>query len=126
MASNNPAKFITIPELLAISEPSQAGLLRIIGRLERHDIIHNIVWIQDHQTPSLHVAVEVSNVEPFPFKVGVLYQFIGEADYRDVPDTDVSKKCVLLKALLCRCMDGLDMDIYLRSHEARMADLKRI
>ena len=119
------AKFISIKDLLAISNPSQTGMIRIIGRLEKYDIKNSIIWIQDHNTPSLQVAVNSSNIEPFPSKVGVLYQFIGEADYRVIPNSDDSVKCVMLNALVYRCTDGLDLNVYLKSHMARMRDLEQ-
>ena len=146
-----PARFLNIPDLLASSDPSQEGLLRIIGRLECYDIKHSVLWLQDHRTPSLQVAVDSSSIEPFPFKMGSLYQFIGEVDYRDVPiltsnrsitaqggdeDTVVpitSKemvpdgyqitRCVMMKALLSRCVEGLDMDVYMKAHKIRMRTL---
>ena len=195
-----PARFMSIPDLLAKSDLSEEGLLRVIGRLEGYDVEHSILWVQDHKTPLLQVAVDSSNIEPFPFKQGLLYQFIGEVDYGSVPvaagftspdqatteatfpgasgrtkvdhiemedvdssndypvsaevtigteyeDSSVTEKdqviigdkmevdvpvatgslttkrtvrCVVMKALLCRCVDGLDMDVYLRAHEVRM------
>ncbi len=174
-----PARFLSIPDLLASSDPSQEGLLRVIGRLEGYDIEHSILCLQDHTTPSLQVAVDSSNIEPFHFKRGSLYQFIGEVNYRDVPmiigittddwrevplDTGDDKvdapiatdttettnygdvpisdevttisnvemdtaavaianqttRCVVMKALLYRCVNGLNMDVYLKAHEARM------
>ena len=176
LRQQQPARFLSIPDLLASSDPSQEGLLRIIGRLEAYDIEHSILWLQDHKAPLLQVAVDSSNIQPFPFKQGLLYQFIGEVDYRDIPiaagvskvhipiatvdhrdaptaddntatsdsqetpATDKDKgtiidnmemyapvatsnqtmRCVVMKALLCRCVDGLDMDVYVRAHEARM------
>lgn len=66
------------------------------------------------------MAVATANIEPFPFRVGTLYQFIGEADYRDIPTQD---RCLVLSALVYRNMDGLDIDIYMKSHAARMKDL---
>ena len=141
LSRQQPAKFLSIPDLLSSDDPSQQGLLRIIGRLESYDIKHSILWLHDHNTPSLQVAVECTNIEPFPFKIGLLYQFIGEVDYRDVPDhgcvpendtldftsdrkrKDATTRCAVMKALLYRCVEGLDMGVYMRAHEARMKDL---
>lgn len=120
---SSPARFISIPDLLATSDPTQEGLLRIIGRVEAYNIKHSIIWIQDHLTPSLQVAVDSSNIEPFPFRAATLYQFIGEVNYRDVPTDSGPVRCAVMSALVCRCMDGLNMDVYLRAQEARMRDL---
>ncbi len=125
MAQLRVAKFMCIPDLLALGDPSQAGMLRVIGKLDRCDIKNDLIWIEDPFNQSLQVAVSSSNIESLPKNPGVLYQFIGEADYRDISTEDgTTTKCLLLKALTCRCMDGLDMTIYLRSQEARMAELQ--
>lgn len=135
MARQKPAKFITLSELLASSDPAQEGLQRVIGRLEKYDVKNSLIWLQDSHTPSLQVAVNASSIEPFPGKVGLLYQFIGEVDYRDVPTpsdgatptgetTPTTVKCPVMEALVHRCMDGLDMSMYLQAHEARMNNLK--
>lgn len=126
MAAGDAAKFITIADLLANSNPSMYGLLRVIGKLESYDIKNSIVWIQDSHTPSLQVAVSVSNIEPVPFasRLGALYQFIGEVNYRDVPIGEECERCLVMVALAYRCMDGLDMDMYIKSHQARMRDLE--
>jgi hypothetical protein len=124
---NYCAKLITFSDLLATSDPSEYGLLRMIGKLETYDIKHSIMWIQDYLTPSLKLAISVSNIEPIPFasRLGTLYQFIGEVAYRDVPTTcGKSERTVLMTALAFRCMDGVDMGVYVRSHQARMRDLK--
>ena len=115
------AKLISIPDLLSISDPSQYGLLRVIGRLESYDIKNSIARIQDPQTPSSQVTIGTLNIEPFPSTLGALYQFIGEVNHRDIPDAG---HCLVLAALACRCMDGLDMDIYMRAHRVRMKDLE--
>lgn len=120
MAGTQPAGFISIPDLLASSIPNEKGLVRVIGRLENHDVNHSMVWIQDYQTPSFQMAVATANIEPFPSRVGTLYQFIGEVNYREIP---TQERCLVLSALVYRNMDGLDMDIYMKSHEARMKDL---
>ena len=120
MAGSQPARFISIPDLLATSTPNEMGLVRVIGRLVEHDVNHGIVWIQDYLTPSLQMAVATANIAPFPSKVGTLYQFIGDINYRDIPTRE---RCLVLSALVYRNMDGLDMDIYMKSHAARMKDL---
>lgn len=117
------AKFISIPELLATSDPSQAGILRVIGRVERYDLKHSLVTLQDHTTKSLQIAIDTTNIEPFSPKVGLLYQFIGEAGYRKVPINEGEEVKVVVKTLVHRCLDGLNMEVYLRSHEARMKNL---
>lgn len=120
------APFITIEALLATNDPSQYGLVRVIGKLESYDIKHRIVWVQDYKTPSLEVAISTSNIEPVPFasRMGTLYQFIGEVKYGEVPIGEQSEKCVVMTALAQRSMDGLDMDIYIKAHRARMSDLQ--
>lgn len=72
------------------------------------------------------MATDVSSIEPIPFafRPGTLYQFIGEVDYRDMPAGSETERCVVMKALACRCMDGLDMDVYMRAHQTRMKELQ--
>ena len=94
--SQQPAKFIRLVDLLASSDPAKLGLQRIIGRLEKYDPAHSIIWLQDSHTPSLQVAVDSTNIEPFPFRVGMLYQFIGEVDYRDTPTDHAPIRCPVM------------------------------
>ena len=118
------AKFVAFLDLLASSDPSEKGMLRVIGRVEQYDIRNSLVILQDPSTKSLQIAIDVSNIEPFSPKVGVLHQFIGEADYKDIPTSNENgHKWVVVKALVHRCMDGLNMDAYMKSHHLRMKDL---
>ena len=114
------------PALLASSDPSVEGIIRVIGRVEQYDIRNSLLVLQDPSSQSLQIAIDVANLEPFCPKVGVLHQFIGEADYRDIPIHDKrtdNSKWVVLKALMHRSMDGLNMDMYLKSLEVRMKNL---
>ena len=126
MASGNAAKFISFSDLLATNDPCEHGLLRVIGRLESYDINHSTMWLQDYQAASLRMAIDVSNIEPIPFasRLGTLYQFIGEVNYRDIPAGSETERCVVMNALACRCMDGLDMDTYMKAHWTRMRELQ--
>lgn len=118
------ARFISIPELLGTSDLCQKGILRVIGRIESYDIKNSLIILQDHSTKSLQIAIDTSNIEPFSPKVGLLYQFIGEGGYRHVSASAREEaKWVVVQALVHRCMDGLNMDVYLKSHEARMKNL---
>ena len=118
------SEFISITELLATSDLSKKGIIRVIGRIESYNIKHSLIILQAHATKSLQIAIDTTNLEPFSPKVGLLYQFSGEVDYRDV-STKMGEedKWVVIKALVHRCMDGLNMEVYLRSHEVRMKNL---
>jgi len=118
------AQFVGFPNLLAISDPSQNGLIRTIGKVLSYDIQNSLLILQDASTHELQIAIDTSSIEPFSPRVGVLHQFIGEADYRDIPACSRDRqKWVVLKALAHRCMDGLNMEVYLKSHAVRMKDL---
>ncbi len=120
------ARYLAFPSLLASKDPSQEGIIRVIGRVEQYDIRHSLLVLQDPSSQSLQIAVDVSNLEPFRPKIGVLHQFIGEADYKDMHICDEGsgdKKWVIVKALLHRSMDGLNMEMYLKALEVRMKNL---
>lgn len=118
------ARFVGFPALLASSDPSLEGIVRVIGRVEQYDPSHSMLVLQDPSSQSLQIAIDTTNLEPFCPKVGVLHQFIGEADYRDIPIHGAGgDKWVVVKALVHRCMDGLNMELYLKSLEVRMKNL---
>ena len=120
------ARFMCFSDLLASNDPSQNGLIRVIGKVESYSIQNSLLTLQDASASgsTLQIAVDTSNIEPFPPKVGVLHQFIGEADYRNISICGTEEqKWVVLKALAHRCMDGLNMEVYLKSNAVRMIDL---
>ena len=118
------ARFISIPDLLATSDPSKQGIVRVIGRIESYSIKHSLIILQDYNSKSLLIAVDTSNIEPCSPKVGLLHQFIGEVNYRSIPPNEGGPQWAVVQALVHRCMDGLNMDVYLRSHKVRMKNIE--
>ena len=116
-----PAKFMTVSDiLLQVSPALQGVMIRTIGRLSNDDFNMNLVWIQDHKTSLYRLVVDCSRITPFPFKDqdGLMYQFIGEVDCS-------KHNIVMIKALLYRCCEGLDMDTYIQAYTKRMELLQQ-
>ena len=111
-----PAIFISVSDILIRASPDLHGVMtRTIGRLVDYDFKNNLVWIQDPKKSSYEVAVNCSRIVPFTFggKYGLLYQFIGEADCNS------QDKPVIIKALLYRCCEGLDIDMYVQAYSTK-------
>ena len=109
------SRFISVPELLkGQCEESHGTMVRTIGRLLRYDVKHSLLWLGHCEPPYLELPVDSSLVEPFPFSRGALYQFIGEVD-------GSKKKAdgAVVRALAYRCVEGLDMEVYVRAMAVR-------
>ena len=108
-----PAKFMQVSDILSRVPP--AGLhgimIRTFGRLFKYDPRQNLVWIQDPKKSSDILSVDCSKISPFPFQEGLLYQFIGEVECSQ-------REAVIVKALLYRCCQGLDTDVYIQIYMA--------
>lgn len=116
----DPAKFMPVSDILLQASPDLHGvMIRTIGRLFDHDTGKNLVWIQDPKTTSHVMAIDCSRITPFSFQNqrGLLYQFIGEVD--------CSQDKPILKALLYRCCEGLDIDTYIQAYKTRMDTLQQ-
>ena len=107
-----PAKFMPVSDILLQVPPGLHGvMIRTFGRLFEYELSQNLVWIQDTKKPSDIMSIDCSKIAPFPFQEGLLYQFIGEVDCSQ-------HEAVIIKALLYRCCQGLDTDIYIQTHMA--------
>ena len=98
-------------------------MIRTIGRLSECDLGKSLVWIEDPKeaSGSHKVIIDCSRITPFPFQnqLGLLYQFIGEVD-------GSQDKPVMIKALLYRCCEGLDVDVFTQAYTTRMDTLHSI
>ena len=108
-----PAKFIPISDILFLSGDLHGVMIRTFGTLFKYDPRQNIIWIQDPKKHSDKLSVDCSKISPFPFQEheGLLYQFIGEVDCSQ-PET------ITVKALLYKCCQGLDADVYIQAYMA--------
>jgi len=115
--AKEPSRFMTIPNILGGNPADLHGrIVRTIGLLLRYDVNTSQIWIKD-ATSLLELAVDSSMIEPFPFRPNALYQFIGELD-----GSGRSGKTggVVLKAHAYRCVDKLDLDMYMQAHTLRL------
>lgn len=113
--SRQPAAFITVPELQACKpEDIHDRIVRTVGRLLRYDTKNGLVWLGHFESPYLELPIDCSLVQPFPYSHGALYQFIGEVD-------GSGKTCSgpVVRALAYRCVEGLDMGVYIRALAVR-------
>ena len=119
-----PAKFVQISELLSSVDTANdlcilnQRIVRTIGKMHKYNVQGSRIWIQDCGTLSLLLAIDSSNIEPFPFKENTLCQFIGEVNWD-------SANGLYVKALLYRYVEGLHMNTYLTAHDTRMKELSK-
>ena len=111
-------RFAPIPELLGAGASSQleGRMVRTIGVLQSHDPLSNTIVLRDKKT-SLELIIGSELIEPFCFKKGELFQFSGEVYASE------QRGKVLLKAMLSRCVTGLDLNVYLQAHSVRQRDI---
>lgn len=88
-------------------------MVRTIGRLKEYNVKNSLMIIEDFKT-SAELTVDCQIIEPFPFKQGSLYQLCGELD-----GSRTKSSSVVFKAHLHRCVDGLDVDVYMKAHAVR-------
>ena len=110
------SRFMTIPDILGGTPADLHGtIVRTIGLLLRYDVSRSQIWIKD-VTSLLELAIDSSMIEPFPFKPNALYQFIGELDGSG---RSGGISGVVLKAHTYRCVDKLDLGVYMQAHALR-------
>ena len=112
------SQFMTISDILSNDPTNVHGsMVRTIGLLQRYNVRDSQIWIKDIKS-SLELAVDSSVIEPFPFKQNAAYQFIGELNGRTGSADDI-----VLRAHVYRCVDSLDLDVYLQAHALRFREL---
>lgn len=117
MQAKDPSQFMTISDILSNDPANVHGsMVRTIGLLQRYNVRDSQIWIKDIKS-SLELAVDSSVIEPFPFKQNAVYQFIGELNGRSA-----SAKDIVLGAHVYRCVDSLDLDVYLQAHALRFRE----
>ena len=92
-------------------------MVRTIGRLERYCVKTSRVTVTDWRS-ILELVVDCRAVEPFPFKKDSLFQFIGEVDENGGVGGGGGGGeggGVVLRVYSYRCVDGLDMDPYIKA-----------
>lgn len=95
--------------------------MRVIGKLHTYDIQTSRMWIQVSSNPAESLVINTSGIEPFAYKEGALFQFIGELDEEEIE----GKNMLVLRAILYRNVDGLDLNMFLKAHATRMEELGR-
>ena len=117
MQAKDPSQFMTIPDILS-GNPADVhrNMVRTIGLLQQYNVRDSQIWIKDMKS-SLELAVDSSVIEPFPFKQNAVYQFIGELNGRSG-----STNGIVLRAYVYRCVDSLDLDVYLQAHTLRFRE----
>ncbi|KAK7477513.1 hypothetical protein BaRGS_00031198 [Batillaria attramentaria] len=84
--------------------------ISVTGRLDEHDVETCQATLVDPKTQK-QLQVDTSLVEPFPAKVGSLFQLIGEV----MDNRDKDGAGLVLQARVVRCVDGLDLVMYERA-----------
>uniref|UniRef100_A0A1D1Y2B0 CST complex subunit TEN1 n=2 Tax=Anthurium amnicola TaxID=1678845 RepID=A0A1D1Y2B0_9ARAE len=116
-----PGVPITLQELEAPSELFKQGAsLRITGKLESYCVESAVATIVDG---SSRLKVDTQHLRNLSFRIGCLYQFIGELLIGQNNDA-------ILQARIGRNVDGMDLNLYhqsvqlLRQFEAEIASAR--
>lgn len=105
------SKFHKISELNTFSKDDLQGLyVRTIGYLLSHDCVHCTLTIKDGSDV---LRVNTKYIEPFPFRAGSLYLFIGEME------KDWERDAISFSPKVYRCVDGLNVQLYHKVREER-------
>eukprot|EP00033_Pygsuia_biforma_P003897 GCRY01004267.1.p1 GENE.GCRY01004267.1~~GCRY01004267.1.p1 ORF type:complete len:110 (+),score=7.56 GCRY01004267.1:298-627(+) len=104
-----------IPEIFS-TEDIIGKNVRIIGTLINIDIFNNISTLEYKGS---RLDVDVSLLQPFDYKKGDLLQIIGEVGKGN-------QGSLLLSARVCRCVNGLDCELYEQALGIRRQFLKSL
>ncbi|KAK6173815.1 hypothetical protein SNE40_017208 [Patella caerulea] len=108
-----------IHEIISMANSSVDGKsVRVTGRLERHNTESSTAVLVDPRS-NKSLLIDTRLIEPFPEKLGSLFQFIGELEGVD-RSLDVT-----LRARVVRCVDGLDLALYNQAIKAQREFLKQ-
>ena len=117
--SKEPSSFMTIPDIQCKDPAELHGkMIRTIGSLQKYEVKRSLIWLKDWKSV-LQLVVDSRVIEPITIKQNSIYQFIGELD-----SSGARSSGVVLKALVYRCMDGLDLDIYMKALAMRFLEPK--
>jgi len=83
----------------------EGRVLRVVGYLHSYTS-DNIIHIEDG---AKFLSVDCTLLQPVRLTKGLLYHFIGEADWRD------NSGELILRAQVYRCLEGLDFQNYKRA-----------
>eukprot|EP01134_Creolimax_fragrantissima_P004467 CFRG4467T1 len=121
-ATVQSAEVLIIQEIRQLKKGIDSLSVRTIGKVVEVNIQSDWVLI-DHN--SWELRVDTSLLEPLPFRNNSLFQFIGELQLLKEPThTPTDDGCVVLKARIGRCVDGLDLGLYCEALMTRRKYLK--
>lgn len=96
---------MTIPDILGKDPAELHGkMIRTTGSLRRYEVKRSQIWLKDWKSV-LELVIDSRVIEPVSIRRNSIYQFIGELD----------SSGAVLKALVYRSVDGLDMDLYMKA-----------
>ena len=108
--SKEPSTFMTIPDILGKDPAELHGkMIRTMGSLRRYEVKRSQIWLKDWKSV-LELVIDSRVIEPVSIRQNSMYQFIGELD-----SSGARGSGAVLKALVYRCVDGLDMDLYMKA-----------
>eukprot|EP00126_Sphaerothecum_destruens_P005026 Sdes_comp18507_c0_seq2m8544 len=110
MANRHGAIYL-IKEIHLQAHKLKSTLVRVLGRVKEISLQNSFVIIS-HEDWEL--KIDTCLLGPVSFKIGSLFQFIGELEVTDTFRTPRKHQIegLLLKATVTRCVDGLDVGVY--------------
>ncbi|KAF9619567.1 hypothetical protein IFM89_007394 [Coptis chinensis] len=101
-----PGILVTLQDLHTTSPFLKNGAsLRVVGKLQDFSVEIAVAVIVDG---SYNLKIDTQHLRNFSFRVGSIYQFIGELLIK--PDTEA-----VLQARIGRNVDGIDLNLYYQS-----------
>jgi hypothetical protein len=106
-------KIVRLQEILSQGKSLVGRSVRTLGRISSYDAICSVATLE---MEGKQLKVDTRLVEPQPFRHNSLFQIIGE-----ILDGDCSYNCpsIMLRARVCRCVDGLDVKLYYKALDIR-------
>ena len=115
--SKEPSSFMTIADILGKDPAELHGkMIRTIGSLQRYEVKRSLIWLKDWKSV-LQLVIDSRVIEPVIIRQNSIFQFIGELD-----SSGTRSSGAVLKALAYRCVDGLDMDLYMKAHAVKFVE----
>lgn len=131
-----PGTIIMLEELVKTPpEKLEGQAVRVMGRLIHYDASKNVCVLEDtpvrphserhtHLAPTYQLNVDTSRLSKFKFKMGVMFQFIGDIDVssnkeRVKVEGGGPAPGIVLLARVARNVEGIDVNLFYKALQVR-------
>ncbi|KNC80903.1 hypothetical protein SARC_06744 [Sphaeroforma arctica JP610] len=116
MQTIKSAEILQISEIRQLADNVDGYSVRTIGKVIAVNLIGDWVTIAHN---GWELRIDTSLLEPLAYRENSLYQFIGELQVlklkNTVPNEARDDGSIALKARIGRCVDGMDLGLYMEA-----------